>query len=366
MSDGARPVGRATLADVAAAAGVSVGTASRALRGRGELAADTRARVLAAARTAGYARADEPRGRPRDGTARAFDLVLGHFHDPYTDEVVAGARTAAAELNYDLVLTAERDDPADDWPARTRARGSAGVLMGVLLPTSAQLAVVRDAGIPLVLVDPPSGDTHGLPSIRTTDRAGGAAAAAHLLECGARRFVVVGGVPAYRYGRARVEGFTATVAGGAPGAPCVVTTAGWRADDAHRAAAQALDELASRRGGGSEAAADGGPIGLFACSDEMAAGSYRAVAEAGLVVGRDVLVVGFDDVRGARWLHPPLTTIRQPIREMAAAGVRMLADLARGREPADAIVELPTQLIARASTRGAVTPRASAPASAGR
>lgn len=82
----------------------------------------------------------------------------------------------------------------------------------------------------------------------------------------------------------------------------------------------------------------------------MAAGAYRAIAEAGLAVGRHVLVVGYDDVRGARWLHPPLTTIRQPIREMAAAAVTLLAQMAGGAQLADEVVELPTVLVARGST----------------
>ncbi|MCR2817798.1 LacI family transcriptional regulator [Microbacterium sp. zg.Y1090] len=330
---------RATLADVAAEAGVSVSTASRALRGRGEMAPETRMRVRDVAAALGYARAAEPRGRPRSGTSRVFDLVLGHFHDPYTDEVTAGARTAAARLGYDLVLTAERDDPADDWPVRVRSRGSAGVILGLILPTAGQVATLRAAGIPIVLLEPPGEGAESLPRVRTTDRAGGGAAAEHLVARGARRFLVIGGSPSYRYGRARVEGFVAALGRAAPGAVCVRTRADWSAWDARRACATGLAEL-----GGD------GPIGVFACSDEMAAGAYRAIADAGLSVPRDVLVVGFDDVRGARWLHPPLTTVRQPIREMAAAAVQTLAETVAGRPTGHRVVEFATELVARGST----------------
>src|SRR5690606_1521331 len=93
---------RVTLARVAEQAGVSVSTASRALRGRGDMSADTRTRVLRASAALGYTFAGESRGRRRAGTSRVLDLVLGHFHDPYTDEVTAGARTTAAGLRYDL------------------------------------------------------------------------------------------------------------------------------------------------------------------------------------------------------------------------------------------------------------------------
>lgn len=339
---------RATLSDVAAQAGVSVSTASRALRGRGEMAPETRTRVREVAAALGYARAAEPRGRPRSGTSRVFDLVLGHFHDPYTDEVTAGARTTASRLGYDLVLTAEREDPADDWPVRVRSRGSAGVILGLILPTAGQVATLSAAGIPIVLLEPPGEGAEPLPRVRTTDRAGGAAAADHLVARGARRFLVIGGSPSYRYGRARVEGFVAALAGAAPGAACVRTSADWSAWDARRACAAALAEL-----GGT-----GGPIGVFACSDEMAAGAYRAIADAGLSVPRDVLVVGFDDVRGARWLHPPLTTVRQPIREMAAAAVQTLADTVAGRPTGHRVVEFPTELVVRGSTAAAGHPAA--------
>ena len=333
---------RATLTAVAARAGVSVATASRALRGRGEMAAETRARVLRAATELGYPPIGSSRGRPRRGTALMFDLVLGHFHDPYTEEITAGARTTASALGYDLVLTAERDDPDDDWPERILSRGSAGVLTGLITPTSTQIAAMQRAGIPLVLMEPPSEASRPLPSIRTTDRDGGTAAAEHLIARGARRFVVIGGAPSYRYGRARVEGFASVLATAVPDAPLVRTSADWSAWDARRACTRALSEL-----GGD------GPVGVFACSDEMAAGAYRAVADAGLSIPRDVLVVGFDDVRGARWLHPSLTTIRQPIREMAATAVSLLARAAAGEDVAPTAIVMPTELVERGSTRTA-------------
>lgn len=331
---------RVTLADIAAEAGVSVATVSRALRGRGDLAPQTRARVLAIARRRGHSRSGERRGRPRSGTSLLFDLVLGHFHDPYSDEVTAGARTAASQLSFDLVLTAERDSPDDDWPMRIRSRGSAGVVLGLIRPTAAQLAVLREADIPIVLMDPRTDPSPGLPSVRTTDRAGGVAAGAHLVERGARRFIVIGGAPSYRYGRARIDGFETVVRASLPDAPLRRIQADWTAANARYACASAL------------AALDGeGPIGLFACTDEMAAGAYRAIADAGLSIPRDVLVVGFDDVRGARWLRPSLTTVRQPIREMAAAAIHALAAASAGADLADEVIELPTTLIARGSTR---------------
>lgn len=277
-----------------------------------------------------------------------IDLVFGHFHDPYTDEVVAGARTAAAQLSYDLVLTTDRADAADDWPHRIRSRGTAGVILGLIMPTSTQAGLLRRAGIPLVLLDPPSEVRGDLTSIRTTDRAGGEAAAEHLIDRGARRFILIGGSPAYRFGRARIDGFRTAIGRHAPDAPLVRVDADWSAPLASRRCARALAELPGD-----------GPIGVFACNDEMAAGAYRAIAEAGLSVPRDVRVVGFDDVRGARWLHPPLTTVRQPLREMGAEAVRAIVRAAEEGVPVTGAVELPTELVARGSTAVRGTPASS-------
>ncbi|MDZ8200335.1 substrate-binding domain-containing protein [Microbacterium sp. SSW1-59] len=327
-----------TLADVAAAAGVSVATASRAMSGRGDLAADTRRRVREAATALAYRRRSTRGGRPA-ASARLIDLVLGRFHNPWADEVTTGAHGAASARGYDLVLTEESDFPGDDWPVRIRRRGSAGVVLGLISPTATQVAGVREAGTPLVLLDPPAEGTHGLPSVRTTDTAGAAAAARHLAARGATRFVVLGGDPPFRYGRARRDGFVEELARHLPHAIVDAATSPWRAPAARDAALPLL----RRREPGER-------IGVFAVSDELAAGVYAAAAIEGLRIPDDVLVVGFDDVRGARWLSPPLTTVRQPIRDMAAAAVDLLADAADGGAPALAPVTLPTTLVVRAST----------------
>lgn len=325
-----------TIASIAAACGVSASTASRALRGAGDLSAATRARIAAEARRVGYDRSATTRGRPRRHADDLIDLVLSHFGGPWADEAIAGARAAASERGYDLVLTGERDAPGDDWPERLRARRPAGVVLGLLLPTEAQLKVVAATGIPVVLLDPRSDQRHRLPSVRSADRTGVRDAARLLRSRGVSAVVVVEGAPSYRFGRDRVAGF---LAGLDDGVPYERVHASWGAEEARSAVRPAL-----RR-----AAAGGGSIGVFACSDEMAVGVYRAADDLGLAVGRDVLVVGFDDIPAAAWLSPPLTTVRQPIRDMAAAAVGAVADIVAGRPAGAEPIEFPTRLIRRGS-----------------
>jgi LacI family transcriptional regulator len=92
------------------------------------------------------------------------------------------------------------------------------------------------------------------------------------------------------------------------------------------------------------------PTAIFAGSDLQALGVYEAAREAGLRIPDDLSVVGFDDLPVARWVGPPLTTVRQPLLEMAAAGARLVLDLARGEQPAHRRIELATSLVVRQST----------------
>ncbi|WEK13491.1 MAG: LacI family DNA-binding transcriptional regulator [Candidatus Microbacterium phytovorans] len=347
---------RPTLAAVAAACGVSVATASRALRGIGEMSPDTRRRVAREAQRMGYDRAQTARGRPGRRADTLLDLVLSHVDGAWADEVIAGARAESTRLGFDLVLTAEREDPDDDWPERLRARRPPAAILGLLQPTDRQLAAVSAVGIPVVLLDPRGEPRHPLPSVRSTDPTGVQDAARLLLDRGVHRILVVEGAPSYRFGRDRVAGFLggltaagtirAAVVPGAAGVPDGAglptverVRASWGADQAREAARPAL----------ARAAADGVVVGVFACSDEMAVGVYRAAADTGLVVGRDVLVVGFDDIPAAAWLSPPLTTVRQPIREMAAAAVRTAAAIVDATPASAGDSEFPTRLVRRGS-----------------
>jgi len=329
--------GRVSMADVAAAAGVSMSTVSRALSGRGDLPADTRSRVQIVARELGYQRSPTPRGRPSTTDPRMIELVLGVFDDPWTDEVASGARSAAARLGYDLVLTSERDDPADDWPTRAAARKSGGIILGLIRPTQRQLAQLRGFNIPVVLLDPRS-DAHGeLESIGTTDEAGGYDAGIHLAELGIRRFIVVVGHPPFRFGRAREAGFRRGIEERVPDAEVTTVKASWTDADLAPAFRPLLSNASL-------------PVGVFTCNDAMAAGVYRAAKTLGLRIPEDLSVVGFDDTPLAVSLVPPLTTIRQPIRQMASRAVEFIQEVRSGTARPGERIELPTKLIVREST----------------
>lgn len=318
-----------TLADVAHAAQTSITTASRALAGRGDLAAETRARVLEAAAEVGYHRVAGGRGRPSSIDPRTIELVMGRFHSDWADEIVVGAQRAATAVGCDLVLTVEREDPADDWPQRVATRRSSGVVLGIIVPTASQLAALRRLNIPVVLLDPRGETTRGLPSVGTTDAAGGADAAAHLIACGYDRFAVLVPRPRYRFGRERERGFREHLE-----------------QHGHGARLTVIESPAEV-----PALAGTGRLGLFAVTDHLALRAIDTAIAAGLPVPDRVGVIGFDD--GAVAVQSGLTTIHQPLRAMAAQAVD-LAHRHRGMpSPPSGRLELPSRLVVRTTTSGA-------------
>jgi len=326
-----------TLKQVAAAAGVSLATASRAMAGRGDLARGTRERVTAVALSLGYERASSRRGRPTTLDPRLIELVLGSFDDAWTDAMTTGAREAAFRLGFDLVLTLDRTDPSDDWPTRVATRRPSGVVIGIIRPTSRQLDEIRGLRIPIVLLEPRSDPEGELASVGTTDWQGGYDAGVHLAHCDVERFAVVSGVPRYRFGRAREEGFRAAIAEHRPGATVTHIDSQWTD-------APLTPDLMKML------TADDAPVGVFACNDEMALAVYRAAGRAHRRIPDDVSVIGFNDEPRAAAANPPLTSVRQPLREMAARAIELVLELRRHDEQVHERVELPCTLVVRGST----------------
>ncbi len=326
-----------TLQSIAEAAGVSVSSVSRVLTGRGDLKRETRERVLEAARELNYDPAGVKRGRPTALDPRLIELVLGSFDDAWTDAVTTGAREAAFRLGFDLVLTLERDDPADDWPTRVATRRPSGVIIGIILPTQRQLDQLRGLRIPIVLLEPRS-DPHGeLASVGTTDWQGGYDAGLHLVQSQAAHFVVISGTPPYRFGRAREEGFRQAIADHAPGSRVDHVDAQWTDAVVTEAMLRVL-------------AAAARPTAVFACNDEMAFAVYRAAVRLGRRIPEDIRVVGFNDEPRAAAATPSLTSVRQPLREMAGQAVELVKELRLHDDDHFERVELPSTLVVRESS----------------
>ncbi|WP_052852949.1 LacI family DNA-binding transcriptional regulator [Streptomyces avicenniae] len=330
---------RPTLAHIAEITGVSVSTVSKVLNGRDDVSQDTRAKVDEALRWHHYVRRGTP-GPERQ--VRTVDLVLSGLDGSWPASVASGMEAAAYEADVHVVISRARPTGptgrGQDWVDRILERGSAGVVLGLVEATPAQLARLARAGIPCVVIDPLSDPPRDVTSIGTTNWSGAYEATDHLLQRGHRRIALVTGPPEHLYTRARTAGYrSAMAAAGLDVLPGLVRHGNHdRASGAEQV--RALIGLPDP------------PTALFICSDHMAIGGYEALTGAGLRVPEDVSVVGFDDLPEARWVSPALTTVRQPLKEMGGSALRTLLRLINGDELESPRVELATTLVVRDST----------------
>jgi LacI family transcriptional regulator len=328
----ANPHGRVRIADIASAAGVSVPTVSKVVNGRADVAPGTRARVERLLDEHGYRRRS---GSRSNGSPELLDLVFNELESPWAIELIRGVEEVAREHRLGVVLSAQEGPGAlgRSWLDAVAARRSAGVILVVSSLTREQADRLKARRIPFVVIDPDGEPAPDVPSVGATNWSGGLTATRHLLELGHQRVGVIGGPPSLLCSRARVDGYRAALeTGGLPVEPELI-----RAGDFHVESGfehgTALLTLPDR------------PTAIFAGSDMQAFGVYEAARLLGLRIPGQLSVVGFDDLPMARWAWPPLTTVRQPLTEMAAAAARLV--LGHG---GDRRIELATSLVVRQST----------------
>lgn len=321
----------ATMAEVAAAAGVSIPTVSKVLNGRADVAPQTRERVGRLLNELGYV--PQPRLRRRAGV---IDLVLTEFSE-WATEVVRGAEEAALASGSRIAVTALRGEVAEQlWWRSLVASRTDGVVLALadLAPLRRDhLAALR---VPIVVIEPASAPDPRVSSVSAANWAGGLRATEYLLELGHRRIGTITGRRGLECSRARLDGYTTALRrAGIAVDPALVAVGDFHYQSALDAAAAILS-LADP------------PTAIFAASDVQAMGVYEAARRRGLRIPEDLSVVGFDDVPMAALACPPLTTLHQPLAEMAALAVRRL--VGDGAAPLSRRVELDTNLVVRAST----------------
>ncbi|HEY4570174.1 MAG TPA: substrate-binding domain-containing protein, partial [Kribbella sp.] len=262
----------------------------------------------------------------------------------YSVQVIQGVVEAGQLAGVDVVLNAHPPHPptsssgrAARWIRELIGNGRRAAIGLTSHLADADLAALARARLPLVVVDPANIPQPDVASVGSTNFAGGMAAAQHLLSLGHRRIGYVGGQPTSGCNQARMSGFRSALdAVGAPVPPEYVWLRDFLYDDGVLGGSALLD-------------LPNPPTAIFAGSDEVALGILEAARARGLRVPEDLSLVGFDDTEVARLASPPLTTVRQPLREMGAVALRTALQLAAGEQVASHHVELATTLIVRGS-----------------
>lgn len=339
-----RSSGSVTIEDVAREAGVSAMTVSRVVNKEKNVRDKTRARVLDVIKKLHYA----PNAAARSlaaGEATHIGLLYSNPSAAYLSLFLVGALEAARAAGAHLVIEAceSEDEAGQSQSARHIAEAN---VEGVILPPPLSEAVpilteLAVADVPVVTVAMGKLYENAL-NVRIDDFAAAAEVANYLLSLRHRRIGFIKGHPEHIAAIERERGFRAAVdAAGLP-AEDVMIEQGYFT---FRSGLEAAERLLDR---------DPRPTAIFASNDDMAAAVVGVAHRRGLDVPGDLSVVGFDDTAPATTVWPELTTVRQPVSEMAAAALELLiADLRSRRRrspPAAAERVLDHQLIIRQST----------------
>lgn len=322
-----------TISDIARLAGVSPMTVSRVINGGARVSSTTRERVQAVIDAVGYVPDPAARILARAGGGR-IGLLYANPSNAYLAEVLSGALAGARAAGLLLMIEPSLAGDAT-LEAEAVRRLAAGGAQGLIVPpplgeSVSTLEAIRRAGLKAILLAAPPSDGM-LGALRVDDRGAAKDMVGRLLELGHRRIGLIEGRSDQSASADRRRGAQAAVDGVA--GAMLVTAAG---DFTYRSGFEAARRLLAQ---------ESRPTALFASNDDMAAGALAAVHAAGLQTPGDVSVAGFDDTYLAASVWPALTTIRQPVAEMARIAALRLASKA---PQDDAFV--PHTLIEREST----------------
>jgi LacI family transcriptional regulator len=328
---------RTTIRDVARGAGVSVATVSRVLNESGPVREETRRRVLAVAQRLRYT----PNGAARSLSTRKtmmIGVLLPNLFGEFFSEVIRGADQAAQQAGYHLLVSGSHAGHAEIEGALRAMLGRVDGLV-VMSPDleRSPLPLHLPDDLPLVLLSCRAED-RTFDSLVIDNYAGAYAVTRHLIEVGHRRIALIRGGWANHDARERARGYRQALEdGGVSWSPELEVEGDFTEPSGHRAM-ELLLGLSPRA------------TAVFACNDSMAIGALGALRESGVAVPSEVAVVGFDDILIARYLDPPLTTVRVPISRLGTRAVELLLAAIGSDRPRVGVQEvLPTELVVRAS-----------------
>lgn len=332
---------RVSVKDVAAHAGVSVGTVSNVLNRPETVGSATRGRVEQAMNDLGFVRNESAR-QLRAGRSRTLAYVLLDVTNPFFMDVAQSIEDAAVAARVSLSLSTSNNsaDREDLHLAHLQEQRVAGILLTPVDPDRPALAEVVRRGTPLVIVDRTSGSDEFC-SVAVDDVLGGRLAVEHLIDQGHERVAFVGGPGRIGQVRDRLEG----------------ARAAWRAaarpaDQLVEVSTDALTVTEGRAAGERIAGLPSGrrPTAAFCANDLLALGLLQQTMSSGRRVPEDLAIVGYDDIEFAAAAAVPLSSVRQPRRELGRRAAELVLDEGRNPEHRHQQIQFTPELVARASS----------------
>jgi LacI family transcriptional regulator len=325
-----------TIKDVAKMANVSVASVSRALNGHTGVTAETQKRIREVAKRLRYF----PHSAARSLITRRTQTIgalLPDLHGEFFSELIRGIDLAARARGLHLLVSSSHGNAEE---AAAALRAMQGRVDGLLVMTPHADEDFLDDNLPLLLPmvlmnTHVKGERHTVLDI--DDYGGAQAMVRHLIACGRRRIVFIAGPEANHDVHERERGYRDALAESPHDLTAVTLPGDFTEESGYHAAKLAL-AMSPR------------PDAIFAANDMMAIGCLSALSEAGIKVPQDIAVAGFDDIPMARYIAPPLTTVRVRIAELGAAALDKLAQMIDSEgEPEATRQVVATELVVRAS-----------------
>jgi len=337
----------ATLKDIADQVGKSVTTVSRALAGYDDVNEATREEIQRVAHELGY----EPNIIARQLQKQRTDTIAlilptygPRFSDPFFSEFLAGVGNEAARQGFDLLVStrAPGQEEEETYLKSIRSRRVDGFVIVRTRRQDPRIRLLQGHNTPFAAFGRIEGE-NDFPFVDEDSRLGVQLIVDHLVALGHQRLACIAAPQELMFGYHRLDGFiNAVEAHGLPVDESLIVE-GDLTQRSGRAVAARLLELPNP------------PTAIAANNDLMALGAMSAAQEYGYTVGQDISITGFDDIPLAEHVHPPLTTIHQPIYQIGTMVCQMLVDLIKGDPLPEKQIILQPSLIVRQSSSKVVT-----------
>ena len=325
---------RTTINDVAAAAGVSVATVSKAVNGRYGISEATAARVLKVVDDLGY-ESSLVASSMRSRRTGVIGVLVADF-EPFSAEILKGVGAELRDTQFDLLAYAgSHQVEGPGWERRSLQRLSGTLIDAAIMVSPTVVGASTD--IPIVAIDPHAGRAD-LPTVESDSYGGAREATRYLIELGHERIGFIGGRPDLRSAGLREAGYRQALADAGIEFDAALVREGHYEQRASRQPALSLLRSPRR------------PTAVFAANDLTGIAILEVAQKLGLDVPGDLSVIGFDDIPEASQMTPPLTTVRQPMQSLGATAARIILSLMAGETPQHTHVKLPTRLVPRATT----------------
>lgn len=323
--------------DVARLAGVSQTTVSRVLNGSDKVRGDTRDRVVAAAEQLNYAPSAAAKSM-RTRRTGSIGVIASDITNPFFPTLLDALSRETRRHGFEMILWNHDDDSAAHAAVDSVSRGLVdGVCVASATSGITDVETLRRIRVPIVLANR-SIDGLAVDQV-TSDNAGAARdAASYLLASGRRRIAAIFGPRNISTGPERERAFLEQLTAHGVGIPAHWTKRGPSSYETGYVAVQEILDTQDI------------PDTLFCNSDLIAFGAINAMRSRGVRIPEDVWILGIDGLPMSAWEVFDLTTVAQPIEEMAERSVGLLVDRVQGVAAEPSVIQLPTSLVVRGST----------------